>query len=90
MQANVGGVNFLSMVNIIIHLFLSFFYLKQLIYLLLFIFFLMSNKVHPHNFYPVQKYWSQQQFLNTLNNIYVNKFQSSVFLQEFILEVHKI
>ena len=50
----------------------------------------MSNNVHPHNFYPVQKYWSQQQFLNTLNNIYVNKFQSSVFLQEFILEVHKI
>ena len=45
----------------------------------------MSNKVHPHNFYPVQKYWSMQQFLNTLNNIYVNKFQFSVFLQRVYL-----
>ena len=85
-------MDFLAMVNIIIHLFLSFVYLKQVIYLLLFIyvFFLMSNKVHPHNFSPVQKYWSQQQFLNTLNNISVKKFQSGVFLHEFILEVHKI
>ena len=57
LQANVGGVNFLAMVNIIIHLFLSFVYLKTS-HLSAFIqfFFLMSNKVHPHNFYPVQKY----------------------------------
>ena len=39
LQVNVGGVNFLAMVNIIIHLFLSFVSLKQVIYLLLFIFF---------------------------------------------------
>ena len=41
-QANVGGVNFLAMVNIIIHLFLSFVYLKQVIYLLLFSYFFSS------------------------------------------------
>ena len=39
LQANVGGVNFLAMVNIIIHLFLSFVDLKQVIYLLLFSYF---------------------------------------------------
>ena len=39
LQVNVGGVNFLGMVNIIIHIFLSFVSLKQVIYLLLFIFF---------------------------------------------------
>ena len=91
LQVNVGGVNFLAMVNIIIHLFLSFVSLKKS-HLSAFIHFfsLMSNKVHSLKFYPVQKYWSRQQFLNTLNNIYMNKFQSSVFLDEFILEVQKI
>ena len=45
LQANVGGVNFLAMVNIIIHLFLSFVYLKKVIYPLLFIYFFSSCRI---------------------------------------------
>ena len=85
LQANVGGVNSLSFLSYGEHnlLFISAICLLKTPHLSAFInfFFLMSNKVHPHNFSPVQKYWSQQQFLNTLNNIYLNKFQSRVFLQ---------
>ena len=74
MQANVSCVDCLAMVNIVISLFPSFVFLKQLIYLfiVLFInFFLVSNKVHPHHFSAVEKYWSQQQsFENTEKYIF--------------------
>ena len=67
LQANVGGVNSLSFLscgeqNL---LFISAICLLKTPHLSAFIhlfFFLMSNKVHPHNFFPVHKYWSQQQF----------------------------
>ena len=45
LQVNVGGVNFLAMVNIIIHISLSFVSLKQVIYLLLFIYFFSSCRI---------------------------------------------